>query len=202
LPEALSRWYLSGMGIFRANENTPAEPLSRRRLIAGAGAAAALFMVRPSHAAIAIGRPRSLKLQNLHTGEKVATEFWADGAYIPGGLADISKVLRDHRNGTVHPIDPGLLDLLYKVQAGLETSSPFHVISGYRSPDSNAKLAAASTGVAKRSMHMDGKAIDIRMPGVELTSLHKAAKVLKGGGVGFYGSSNFVHMDVGRVRYW
>lgn len=189
------------MGTIRTDE-IPSELLSRRRVISGFGAAAALFVVRPTQAAIAVERPRSLKLQNLHTGEKVATEFWADGTYIPGGLADISKVLRDHRSGTVHPIDPSLLDLLYKVQSSLETSSPFHVISGYRSPASNAKLASASTGVAKRSMHMDGKAIDIRMPGIELTSLHKAAKVLKGGGVGFYASSNFVHMDVGRVRYW
>ncbi|MGE4063041.1 MAG: DUF882 domain-containing protein [Rhodospirillaceae bacterium] len=153
-------------------------------------------------ATVGLERPRRLHLQNLHTGEKVAADYWADGAYIPGGLDDIAKVLRDHRNGRSHPIDPTLLDLLHKVQATLEPSSPFHVISGYRSPESNAKLAAASSGVAKHSMHMDGKAIDIRIPGVDLTTLHKAAKSLKGGGVGYYAASNFVHMDVGRVRYW
>lgn len=190
------------MGFIRADEKSSSDLLSRRRLITGVGATAAFFMMRPAMAAIALERPRSLKLQNLHTGEKVAAEFWADGNYIAGGCEELSKVLRDHRNGTVHPIDPALFDLLHRVQSGLETSAPFHVISGYRSPESNAKLAAASTGVAKRSMHMDGKAIDIRVPGVELTSLHKAAKALKGGGVGFYAASNFVHMDVGRVRYW
>ena len=175
----------------------------RRRLIAGAAAAAAtIFFVRPSLAALAIAQPRRLRLQNLHTGETVATEYWADGEYLPGGLADIAKVLRDHRSGAVHAIDPALLDLLHQVHGVLETTSAFHVISGYRSPESNAKLAAASTGVAKRSLHMDGKAVDIRIPGVQLTNLHKAAKALKGGGVGYYAASNFVHMDIGRVRYW
>lgn len=175
---------------------------SRRRLIASAAAAATVLLVRPSLAAVAISEPRRLRLQNLHTGETVATEYWADGQYIPGGLHDIAKILRDHRSGETHAIDPSLLDLLHKVQDALGTTSAFHVISGYRSPASNAKLAAASTGVAKRSLHMDGKAVDIRIPGVALTNLHKAAKALRGGGVGYYAASDFVHMDVGRVRYW
>ncbi len=177
-------------------------PATRRRVIAGAAAAAAAFFIRPSFAAIPIPGPRRLRFQNLHTGETATTDYWADGQYLQGGLDDIAKVLRDHRSGTVHPIDPGLLDLLHKVQGALETTTAFHVISGYRSPASNAKLAAASTGVAKRSLHMDGKAIDIRIPGVALSNLHKAAKALQGGGVGYYAQSNFVHMDVGRVRYW
>jgi uncharacterized protein YcbK (DUF882 family) len=176
--------------------------LSRRRLITGASAGAAFIFMRPALAVVGPERPRSLKLQSLHTGETCAVDYWADGQYLPSGLDDIAKVLRDHRNDAVHPIDPKLLDLLHRVQMGLEISSPFHVISGYRSPESNAKLAAASSGVAKHSMHMDGKAIDIRLPGTALTTLHQAAKSLKGGGVGYYASSNFVHMDVGRVRYW
>jgi uncharacterized protein YcbK (DUF882 family) len=189
------------MGAARTNPTRTAE-LSRRRLIAGASATAAFFIMRPAVASLGLERPRCLKLQSLHTGESCAVDYWADGQYIPSGLDDIAKVLRDHRNDAVHPIDPKLLDLLHRVQTGLETSSPFQVISGYRSPESNAKLAAASSGVAKHSMHMDGKAIDIRLPGTALTTLHQAAKGLKGGGVGYYVSSNFVHMDIGRVRYW
>ena len=183
-----------------------AERLERRRFLAGAGAAAALLMVRPSLAAPALSTAslgaRCLSFQNLHTGETCVAEYWANGEYVSDGLGSISKLLRDHRNGAVHPIDPALLDLLHKLQSSLETTSPFQVISGYRSPESNAKLAAASSGVAKHSLHMDAKAIDIRVPGVQLTNLHKAAKALKGGGVGYYAASNFVHVDVGRVRYW
>lgn len=176
--------------------------LSRRRIIAGVGAASALTFVKSAWAMGETERPRCLSLKNLHTGESCAAEFWAEGGYLSNGLNDIAKVLRDHRSGAVHPIDPELLDLLHKLQGTLGATSPFQVISGYRSPESNAKLAAASSGVAKRSMHMDGKAIDIRLPGVQLVNLHKAAKSLKGGGVGYYAASNFVHMDVGRVRYW
>src|SRR5687768_13639369 len=103
--------------------------LQRRRLIAGGAAAATLLIMRPGLAAISLPQPRSLKLQNLHTGEKTTTEYWADGQYLPSGLAEIAKVLRDHRNGATHAIDPGLLDLLHKVQSSLEVTSPFQVIS-------------------------------------------------------------------------
>jgi uncharacterized protein YcbK (DUF882 family) len=190
------------MGLTRPIPALTAADLPRRRFIAGAGAAAVYFIARPAMAIVEPDRPRRLCFTNLHTGETCAVEYWADGGYLPAGLDDIAKVLRDHRSGAVHAIDPKLLDLLHKLQGTLETASPFHVISGYRSPASNAKLAAASSGVAKHSMHMDGKAIDIRVPGVDLANLHKAAKILKGGGVGYYAASNFVHMDVGRVRYW
>jgi uncharacterized protein YcbK (DUF882 family) len=189
------------MGLIRRISTTAAD-LPRRRLLASAGAAAACFILRPAMAAVEPARARRLCLTNLHTGETCAADYWAEGGYLSAGLDDIAKVLRDHRNGATHPIDPKLLDLLHTLQSTLETTSPFQVISGYRSPASNAKLAAASSGVAKHSMHMDGKAIDIRLPGVALGNVHKAAKALKGGGVGYYAASNFVHMDVGRVRYW
>lgn len=185
-----------------ASDPTETVNSQRRRFIAGGAATTAMLFTRPLFAAIPLERPRALKFQNLHTGEKLTTEYWADGQYLPRGLGDIAKVLRDHRNGAIHAIDPKLLDLLHTLQNTLETASPFQVISGYRSAESNAKLAAASTGVAKRSMHMDGKAIDIRVPGIELINVHKAAKAMQGGGVGYYAASNFVHMDVGRVRYW
>jgi uncharacterized protein YcbK (DUF882 family) len=189
------------MGLTRQTPITAAD-LPRRRFLASAGATAALFFMRPALAMVEPDRPRCVSLKNLHTGEACTAEYWANGTYLPAGLDDVAKVLRDHRNDAIHPIDPKLLDLLHRLQGTLNTTTPFQVISGYRSPESNAKLAAASSGVAKHSMHMDGKAIDIRLPGVQLTNLHKAAKSLQGGGVGYYAASNFVHMDVGRVRYW
>lgn len=145
---------------------------------------------------------RVLRLYNTHTGEKLNTTFWAEGAFIPDAMKDINKVLRDHRTNKIAPMDPELLLLLTQLNARLDNNRELHIISGYRSPESNARLAAASGGVARRSLHMDAKAIDIRLPGKDLKMLHKAAMSLKGGGVGYYAGSQFVHMDTGRVRYW
>lgn len=145
---------------------------------------------------------RVLRLYNTHTGEKLKTTFWAEGEFIPDAMKDINKVLRDHRNNKVAQMDPELLLLLTQLNDRLDNNRELHIISGYRSPESNAKLHANSNGVAKRSLHMDAKAIDIRLPGKDLKMLHKAAMSLKGGGVGYYASSQFVHMDTGRVRYW
>ena len=116
----------------------------------------------------------------------------------------MNKVLRDHRNGEVHAMDRDLYDLLDALAAKVESRQPFQVISGYRSPASNAKLAAASKGkqVADRSLHIKGKAMDIRLEGDNLRHLHKAALSLGRGGVGYYPVSNFVHVDTGRVRTW
>jgi uncharacterized protein YcbK (DUF882 family) len=154
----------------------------------------------------ATGEPASgeriLRLYNTHTGEKLKTTFWAEGEFIPDAMKDINKVLRDHRSNKIAQMDPELLLLLTQLNEKLENDRELHIISGYRSPESNAKLHAASGGVARRSLHMDAKAIDIRLPGKDLKNLHKAAMSLKGGGVGYYASSQFVHMDTGRVRYW
>ena len=111
-------------------------------------------------------------------------------------------MLRDYRADVAHPIDPKLLDLLYQLQAKVDHQGEFHVISGYRSPATNAMLRKQSSGVAKHSYHVLGKAIDIRMPGFDTRQLRNAAIALKDGGVGYYASSNFVHVDTGRVRYW
>ncbi len=145
---------------------------------------------------------RRLGFLNLHTGEKLDLPYWIEGDYVPESLAEINRVLRDHRTGAVAAIDIQLLDLLDRVKAALGTAQPFQVISGYRSPASNSLLATNSSGVARRSLHMEGKAIDIRIPGVPLAELRRAGLMLKGGGVGFYPGSNFVHLDVGRVRTW
>lgn len=145
---------------------------------------------------------RSLSLRNLHTGEKLRATFWAQGDYIGEELRAVNRVLRDHRSGDVHPMDPKLLDLLYLLQQSVAVKGSFHIISGYRSPATNQKLRANSSGVAKKSLHMQGKAIDIRLPGCELKHLRDAALALKAGGVGYYPGSNFIHVDTGRVRSW
>ncbi len=145
---------------------------------------------------------RELSFYNTHTGEKLSATFWSDGDYLDDGLEQISWILRDHREGCAKPIDPKLLDLLHQLQAKVEHPGEFHVISGYRSPATNDMLSKHSSGVAKRSYHMLGQAIDVRLPGFDTRQLHKAAKSLKGGGVGYYASSDFVHVDTGRVRYW
>ncbi|HQP31437.1 MAG TPA: DUF882 domain-containing protein [Deltaproteobacteria bacterium] len=152
------------------------------------------------HAAV---RPeRSLSFYNLHTGEGLNTIYWAEGQYIPEALAQINHILRDHRSGEVASIDARLLDLLHELCGHMRTQSRLHVISGYRSPHTNAILREHRTGIARNSLHTQGKAIDIRLPGHSLASLRQAAVRLRGGGVGYYPDSDFVHMDTGRVRYW
>lgn len=146
---------------------------------------------------------RELGFLNLHTGERLKVPYWENGKYIRAALTEINHVLRDHRANTMHAIDTGLLDLLYRLKAAVGNDRPFEVISGYRSPASNEMLRlTGGGGVAKMSLHMVGKAIDIRHPGTDLLKLHAAAKSLKGGGVGLYRNSNFIHVDTGRVRYW
>jgi uncharacterized protein YcbK (DUF882 family) len=127
--------------------------------------------------------------------------YWADGGYIPESLAAINKVLRDHRSGTIHEIDRRLLDLLSQLRTTLDSTESFQIISGYRSPQTNAKLRSQSNGVATHSLHMDGMAADITLPGRSLQLIKKAAIAMKAGGVGYY-PSQFVHVDVGRVRTW
>ncbi len=128
--------------------------------------------------------------------------YCANGEYIPGALTEINHILRDHRNGEVGSVDHRLLDLLHAINSRLDNSKPFHIISGFRSEQTNAMLAERSNGVAKHSLHMYGLAIDIRLPGHDLVTLRKTAIALKGGGVGYYPRSDFVHLDVGSVRYW
>ena len=145
---------------------------------------------------------RSLRFYNTHTGETLRSLFWADGQFLPDALNDINKLLRDHRTNTIARIDPQLLVLLDKVSAQFGSQNVVHVISGYRSPESNRKLAQLGNGVATHSLHLEGRAIDVRFPGSELSDVRKAALKLRGGGVGYYPDSRFVHLDTGRVRNW
>ncbi len=150
-----------------------------------------------------IGPERSLSFYNTHTGEELRrVVYWADGAYIPDTLNDINFILRDHRRDEVKPIDPGLLDLLSSLHRKLQVRSPIHIVCGYRSPATNQELRSHSRGVAKKSLHMSGKAIDLRIPGISLAQVRKAAVSLKAGGVGYYPKSDFVHLDTGLVRTW
>lgn len=145
---------------------------------------------------------RALSFYNTHTGEKVKAVYWSEGTYLPQALTDINHILRDHRTGEEKKIDKGLFELLFDLSRKLESTEPFHIISGYRSPKTNSILNAKSRGVARNSLHIKGKAIDIRLPGHELKTLKRAARDLRRGGVGYYPSLDFVHVDVGRIRYW
>ncbi|QGZ42226.1 DUF882 domain-containing protein [Pseudoduganella flava] len=164
--------------------------------------ASALSMPALARAAVAAPHERILRFHNTHTGESLKSVFWAEGEFIPEALQDINKLLRDFRSNTIADIDPALLVLVDKVSRQFGSNNVIHIISGYRSPETNQKLAEASGGVAKHSLHMEGKAIDLRIPGVDLKQVHKAALALQSGGVGYYQSSQFVHMDTGRVRHW
>lgn len=175
--------------------------IRRRFLQIGLGATASLAM--PSAFANVLKQPeRSISLLNLHTGEQVKATYWAEGQYQPDELTAIHRVLRDHRTGDIHEIDSDLIDMLNLLHQKMHGKQPFHVISGYRSPKTNAMLNKNSSGVAKKSLHMQGRAIDIRLPGRELSELRKTAQQMKIGGVGFYPGSNFIHVDTGRVRSW
>jgi uncharacterized protein YcbK (DUF882 family) len=154
----------------------------------------------PSNA-FAAARTRSLSFHNLHTAEKLQTQYWENGQYIPESMASINHILRDYRNNEICEIAPGLLDALCEVRMLLETEQPLELISGYRSPVTNAKLRNEGHGVATNSLHMKGMAADVRIPGRSLENLRRAALSLKAGGVGYY-PSQFVHIDVGRVRTW
>ncbi|NUT17351.1 MAG: DUF882 domain-containing protein [Cupriavidus sp.] len=146
---------------------------------------------------------RTLAFDHTHTGERVSLVYAVGDRFVPEALTTLNGFLRDHYSGKVGTIDPQLFDLLFQVRRELGTDKPFQVISGYRSPATNSRLRnSRGGGVAKHSLHMDGKAIDIRLAGVSLADVRDAAKSLQGGGVGYYETDQFVHIDTGRVRYW
>ena len=173
--------------------------IGRRAVIGGLAAAALLPGARAFAAKPAA---RTLGFHHLHTGESLDACYWQEGGYLPDALAAIDHVLRDHRTGEVSAIDPKLLDLLVAVRDRLGGAAPFVVICGYRSPASNEMLRRTSGGVAKHSLHMTGRAIDVRLPGRGLAAVRAAGLDLAGGGVGYYPKSDFVHFDTGRVRRW
>jgi uncharacterized protein YcbK (DUF882 family) len=191
--------------LFAKKPETHGTDLSRRHFILkGALAGITLTLPEPIRAAIvAPHRPeRVISFHNTHTQESLRTVYWANGVYSQRALQRINHILRDHRTGEVKSIDRRLLDLLHAIEGKLGVPQTFHVISGYRSPATNARLRERSKGIAKYSLHMHGKAIDIRLPEDDLLELRCAARALGAGGVGYYPRPGFVHVDVGRVRYW
>jgi len=172
---------------------------SRRRFLHGTaafvGAGSVPFTLFASNS-------RHLCFHHTHTGEKLDVTYFESGCYLEDALSEVNQLLRDHRSGEVYAMDTDLLDLLHAVQRRCGRDGPFEVISGYRSPATNEMLRRNTSGVAKRSLHMQGRAIDVRIPGFNTGELRRAAMELSAGGVGYYPKSAFVHLDTGRVRAW
>jgi len=182
---------------------SPAPQPARRRFIMAVGGvcgAAASFAAAPVLAASRSSR--CVSFLHTHTGETLSAAYFQDGSYQAECLARVNHLLRDFRTGDVHPIDPALLDILFDLQSRADRGGPFEVISGYRSPATNAMLHRRSEGVAQHSMHLEGRAIDVRLTGYSTRRLAEHARAIGRGGVGYYQYSDFVHVDTGRVRYW
>ncbi len=184
--------------------------LSRRRFLSSAATACGAIGILARVPALAASEPlasntagpRSLRFVHTHTGETLTAAYFDGEAYVADSLMDVNRLLRDFRTGESHVIDPQLLDILYDLQVRADRDAPFEVISGYRSPATNAMLHRNSSGVAEHSQHILGKAIDVRLSGYSTRLLSEHARALGRGGVGFYASSDFVHVDTGRIRYW
>lgn len=183
--------------------SSTATGVTRRHLLRFGLGAAALVAAKPVLAVTAIApEPRKLRFYNTHTNEKLTVVYWKDGEYSWEGLRQINHILRDFRTGEVFPIDANLLEQVHALDLRLGGDREFHIISGYRSPKTNAMLAATTDGVAKQSLHMVGQAIDIRVKGVDTTHVRDTAIAMHAGGVGYYRKSDFVHLDLGKVRNW
>jgi len=174
--------------------------VTRRRVLGAAAAATGVAFIRPAPAVSFA--PRSVSLYNTHTSEWVRTVYWADGHYIREAVRDINWVLRDHYSNEVRPMNAGILDLLGMLRARLDCHNPFLVVCGYRTPATNHMLYLRHNGVASNSYHIKGMAIDLRCEGRDLSHVRGAAMSLRGGGVGYYPRSDFVHVDCGPVRSW
>lgn len=177
--------------------------LLKAGLVAGAGLLLPTRALATFASASRTPAEKVLSFYNTHTGETLnRAVFWADGTFVKETLKDINHLLRDHRNDQVHTMDPSVIDLMYAINRQISGHHPIHIISGYRSPQTNALLRAQSQGVAKHSLHLSGQAIDLRIPGVKLGRVHRIAQSLQRGGVGYYPKSDFVHVDTGKVRSW
>jgi uncharacterized protein YcbK (DUF882 family) len=178
--------------------------LSRRRFLKGL-ACGSLLIGSPKIVQAAFSgftAHKTISLEHQHTGETLNITYYEQGRYIYGALDEISYFLRDYHNDAMHSVDPALLDQLYDVKLLLGKKKPFQIVSGYRSPETNASLRRHSRGVARQSLHMEGRAVDIRMESVSTRAIRDAALALQTGGVGYYPYSNFVHLDTGDIRTW
>ncbi|MBL8659046.1 MAG: DUF882 domain-containing protein [Rhodospirillales bacterium] len=176
--------------------------LGRRRFLGIGFVAAAALAPVPGWAKASPRQERALSLLHAHTGERLNTVYYANGRYIPSALKQINYILRDYRINEIKPVSPQLLDLLYALGGRLGTGGAFEVLSGYRSAETNALLGQRNRGVAKHSLHIEAKAIDIMVPGVGAREVARVARDMRGGGVGYYPRHSFVHVDIGDIRTW
>jgi len=179
------------------------ELVSRRGLLMLAGVAAAAATLAPQ-AALALPQAsrRDISLVNTHTKEALSALYWVDGGYRLDALVKVNRFLRDHRTNQIRMMDPHLLDQLWVLRQRAGIREPFQIISGYRSPATNMRLRREGARVARHSLHMVGRAVDIRIPGYDLREVRKLAMDMKAGGVGYYPRSDFMHLDTGEVRHW
>jgi uncharacterized protein YcbK (DUF882 family) len=184
------------------SETSVAEEMcSRRSLLQAAGSLVPMALF-PLPVFSRTSDVRQLRFYHTHTSEKLDIVYAHNGAYVPEALAEVNYLLRDFRNGEVHPIDPRLLDILHAVRLRTGGRGPFEVISAFRSQATNDALRHNSAGVARNSMHLKGRAIDVRLADVESRDVRRLAIAMRRGGVGYYPDSDFVHLDTGRVRTW
>lgn len=182
----------------------------RRRFLSGSLKAAAFVGVSsaaPAAFGSALTAPvhgpeRRIRLVNAHTWEKLDLVYWAEGEYLGESMRQINHLMRDHRADESTNMDPRLIDDLHKLYTLLDTDERMHILSGFRTKATNAKLRNRSNGVAKYSLHMEGRAADLSVPGRTAKQIQQAALTMKSGGVGYYASSGFVHIDTGKVRQW
>ncbi len=209
----LLQWGLGALAVgalplaARADDDIIGAILEGKQPMAGRVPAAPPLLLRPTPVDTPIVKsgvvdPRWVKLRNIHTDEKLEAVYWENGAYVPDAVQALNHVLRDYRNDEAHPMNPGLYDILGKIAQKTGTKAHFQVISGYRSPATNKMLSERSGEVAKHSLHMEGKAMDIFLEDIALEDIRAEALDLQLGGVGYYPKSNFVHVDVGPVRKW
>lgn len=178
-------------------------PVSRRRFLSLASAAlAAPMLLLPRRSPASAAQPRSLAFDHTHTGERLSITYALGDHYFPDALRALNHFLRDFRTGATHAIDPRLLDQLRLLRQVTRSEAPFQVISAYRSAATNEMLRSRNRGIASRSLHLQGQAIDVRLADVALGDLRDAALSLRAGGVGYYRGPDFIHIDTGRVRRW
>lgn len=194
------------LGVTVKNNNHNAESIAqpeRRGFLKLALGGLGAFALAPQIVQGALRRERYVSFYNPNTGETIRQVYWTprDG-YIYDSLRGINWGLRDHHNDQVKNFDVNVLDQLYALQLQLDTASPIHVISAYRSPVTNSVLSESTRGVARNSYHLKGMALDVRLPSGRIADVYRAARALGAGGVGYYPRANFVHIDSGPIRYW
>jgi uncharacterized protein YcbK (DUF882 family) len=180
----------------------PAHRTSSRRQFLHRAGAVALTLLPAATVWARSSATRSLSLVHTHTGERLTSVYLQNGTYVPAELERLNYLLRDFRTGDVHAIDPAVLDILADLRALADRDEAYEIICGYRSAQTNAMLHARSSGVAEHSLHLEGRALDVRLPGVSTARLRDLALGMNRGGVGYYAGSDFVHLDNGRIRHW